>query len=75
MTKPFDRQELVMRVKNLLDGRKKLRERFGKQLVIQPAEVTVTSTDEKFLQSVFATLEKTCPTPTLMLLLFVRKSE
>jgi signal transduction histidine kinase/ligand-binding sensor domain-containing protein/DNA-binding response OmpR family regulator len=58
LTKPFDRQELVMRVKNLLDGRKKLRERFGKQLVIQPAEVTVTSTDEKFLQSVFATLEK-----------------
>ncbi|MCF0052436.1 ATP-binding protein [Dyadobacter sp. LJ53] len=58
LTKPFDRQELVMRVKNLLDSRKKLRERFGKQLVVQPAEVTVTSIDEKFLQSVFATLEK-----------------
>ncbi|WP_426295213.1 hybrid sensor histidine kinase/response regulator transcription factor [Dyadobacter endophyticus] len=58
LTKPFDRQELVMRVKNLLEGRKKLRERFGRQLVVQPTEVTVTSTDEKFLQNVFASLEK-----------------
>ncbi|MCF0075008.1 ATP-binding protein [Dyadobacter sp. CY261] len=58
LTKPFDRQELVMRVKNLLEGRKKLRERFGRQLIVQPGEVTVTSTDEKFLQNVFASLEK-----------------
>lgn len=58
LIKPFDRQELVMRVKNLLEGRKKLRERFGQQLVVQPGEVTVTSTDEKFLQKVFALLEK-----------------
>lgn len=47
-----------MRVKNLLEGRKKLKERFGRQLVVQPTEVTVTSTDEKFLQNVFASLEK-----------------
>ncbi len=58
LTKPFDRNELVMRVKNLLESRKKLRERFGRQLVVQPGEVTVTSTDEKFLQAVFASLEK-----------------
>ncbi|MCF0041491.1 hybrid sensor histidine kinase/response regulator transcription factor [Dyadobacter fanqingshengii] len=58
LTKPFVRQELVIRVKNLLDGRRKLRERFSKQLVLHPSELTVTSIDEKFLQSVFALLEK-----------------
>lgn len=58
LTKPFDRNELVMRVKNLLESRKKLREHFGRQLVVQPGEVTVTSVDEKFLQAVFASLEK-----------------
>ena len=47
-----------MRVKNLLASRKLLRERFGRQLLLQPAEVTVTSTDEKFLQKVFALLEE-----------------
>ena len=57
LTKPFDRQELLIRVKNLLENRMKLRERFSRQLVVQPAEVTVTSTDEKFLQNVFALLE------------------
>jgi signal transduction histidine kinase/DNA-binding response OmpR family regulator/streptogramin lyase len=57
LTKPFDRQELLVRVKNLLDGRKKLQERFRRQLVVQPAEVTVTSADEKFLHKVFALLE------------------
>lgn len=61
LTKPFDRQELVMRVKNLLESRRKLKERFGRQLVVQPGEVTVTSMDEKFLQNVFASLEKNLP--------------
>lgn len=58
LTKPFDRQELLTRVKNLMEGRRQLRERFRRQLVVQPSEVTVTSTDEKFLQNVFALLEK-----------------
>ena len=58
LTKPFERPELLMRVKNLLASRKLLRERFGRQLLLQPAEVTVTSTDEKFLQKVFALLEE-----------------
>ena len=57
LTKPFHREELLLRVKNLLENRQKLRERFSRQLVVQPAEVAVTSTDEKFLQKVFALLE------------------
>jgi signal transduction histidine kinase/ligand-binding sensor domain-containing protein/DNA-binding response OmpR family regulator len=58
LTKPFERPELLIRVKNLLASRKLLRERFGKQLLVQPAEISVTSADEKFLQKVFALLEE-----------------
>jgi signal transduction histidine kinase/ligand-binding sensor domain-containing protein/DNA-binding response OmpR family regulator len=57
LTKPFDRQELLLRVENLLESRRKLRDRFSKQLLVQPAEVTVNSTDERFLQQVFTVLE------------------
>jgi signal transduction histidine kinase/ligand-binding sensor domain-containing protein/DNA-binding response OmpR family regulator len=57
LTKPFDRQELMVRVDNLLESRRKLRERFSKQLLVQPAEITVNSTDERFLQHAFKLLE------------------
>ncbi|SKB78483.1 Signal transduction histidine kinase [Dyadobacter psychrophilus] len=57
LTKPFERAELLMRVKNLLASRQHLREHFSRQLLVQPAEITVTSTDEKFLTKVFALLD------------------
>ncbi|WPP52016.1 hybrid sensor histidine kinase/response regulator transcription factor [Catalinimonas niigatensis] len=57
LIKPFQLNELLARVKNLLDGRKKLREQFGKTLTLQPQEVAVTSTDERFLQKALAIME------------------
>ncbi|MBD2703440.1 response regulator [Spirosoma sp. BT702] len=57
MTKPFHREELLVRARNLLENRQQLRERFSRQLVAQPTGVAVTSIDEKFLQKVIALLE------------------
>ncbi len=57
LTKPFDATELRIRVKNLIEQRRRLRERFRRELVIQPSEVTVTSMDEAFLQKVMAAVE------------------
>jgi signal transduction histidine kinase/DNA-binding response OmpR family regulator len=57
LTKPFGLEEIQLRVHNLIEGRRKLRERFSKQLTLQPTEIAVTSTDEKFLQKVMAVLE------------------
>lgn len=57
LTKPFQLEELLVRVKNLLDGRKKLREQFGKSLTLQPQEIAVTSTDERFLQKALSIVE------------------
>jgi signal transduction histidine kinase/AraC-like DNA-binding protein len=50
LTKPFDVRELDIRVKNLIDSRQKLRQHYSKKLLLQPTNIEVTSTDEKFLQ-------------------------
>lgn len=57
LTKPFEVKELQVRIKNLIEQRRSLRERFRRELVIEPAEVTVTSTDEAFLKKVMAAVE------------------
>ena len=58
LTKPFYPFELRARVKNLVEQRRKLRERFSRELVLQPKQIAVTSADEKFLQRALDTLEK-----------------
>ena len=56
--KPFDSLELETRVKNLIVQRKKLRERFHEEIIVQPAKITVTSADHIFLQKVISIFEK-----------------
>jgi signal transduction histidine kinase/ligand-binding sensor domain-containing protein/DNA-binding response OmpR family regulator len=58
LTKPFDAKELLVRVKNLIQTRKKLRERFSVGRVLKPGEITVTSIDDAFLKKAGATIEK-----------------
>ena len=58
LTKPFNSAELLLRIKNLIDQRKKLREKFSRQIKLEPKDVTVTSTDEKFLTRVLEIIEK-----------------
>jgi len=57
LTKPFDAIELRVRANNLIGQRRRLRERFRRELVIQPSEITVTSMDEAFLKKVMAAVE------------------
>lgn len=58
ITKPFYSAELLVRVKNLIDQRKKLRERFSREITLEPKDIAVTSTDEKFLTRVLEIVEK-----------------
>jgi signal transduction histidine kinase/ligand-binding sensor domain-containing protein/DNA-binding response OmpR family regulator len=55
--KPFDARELQVRVKNLIEQRRKLRERYRKEGILQPQEIAVTSTDQKFLQRALEVVE------------------
>ncbi|QHT66914.1 response regulator [Rhodocytophaga rosea] len=57
LTKPFVVEELHLRVKNLIEGRKKLRELFKQQVRLEPAEIAVTSTDTLFLQKIMSVIE------------------
>jgi signal transduction histidine kinase/ligand-binding sensor domain-containing protein/DNA-binding response OmpR family regulator len=58
LTKPFDAKELVVRIRNLIEIRRKLRERFSKTQVLKPGEIAVTSIDDRFLQKVMAVVEQ-----------------
>jgi DNA-binding response OmpR family regulator len=57
LTKPFQIAELHLRINNLLEARKKLREKFNRQLTLQPSDIEVTSMDEKFLQKALTIME------------------
>jgi len=57
LTKPFSPKELQVRVRNLIEQRKKLRERFSEAMVIKPADVTAISIDKVFLENVISSIE------------------
>ncbi|GAB3962169.1 hypothetical protein GCM10028805_62610 [Spirosoma harenae] len=57
LIKPFGMDELEVRVRNLLESRKKLREQFSRQITLQPTELLVTSLDEQFLQKALTVAE------------------
>jgi len=58
LTKPFDVNELLVRIKNLIEQRQKLRELYSnKEVQIDPKKVTLTSIDQKFLEQVLELLE------------------
>ncbi len=56
--KPFDITLLRARVDNLISIRKGLRERFSKEMLLKPKEITLASPDEKFLKKVVQVVEK-----------------
>lgn len=50
--KPFSSEELHARIKNLIDGRKKLKEKFSRALMVKPDVASEPSMEEKFLMRV-----------------------
>ncbi len=57
ITKPFNTQELVVRIKTLIEQRKKLREQFSRDIKLQPKDIAITSADEKFLNKTITIIE------------------
>jgi signal transduction histidine kinase/ligand-binding sensor domain-containing protein/DNA-binding response OmpR family regulator len=58
LTKPFNFEELSVRVKNLIEQRKHLREKFSKNINIEPSLVSNNSLDKEFLQNTLKIVEK-----------------
>lgn len=58
LTKPFNYEELAARIKNLIDQRKRLREKFSKEINIQPELVTSSKVDSEFLEKAITITQK-----------------
>ncbi|UCG28105.1 MAG: response regulator, partial [Bacteroidales bacterium] len=58
IVKPFSIKELRLRVSKLIEQRKILRERYSKEVTLEPGDIAVTSADERFLQKTLACIEE-----------------
>ncbi|MBC8185468.1 response regulator [candidate division KSB1 bacterium] len=50
LIKPFNSEELLVRIKNLVNLRQKLQEKYRRDLLLEPTEVTVESMENEFLR-------------------------
>lgn len=73
LTKPFNREELKTRCNNLIEQRRKLREKYRQGLLLEPKEISVTSVDERFLNKLINTLENHISNPELDVDLLIRE--
>ncbi|TNJ46591.1 response regulator [Tamlana fucoidanivorans] len=56
--KPFDIELLELKLKNIVNHRNKLRNKFNSEITFKPKDVTVTTQDEQFLQQAIEIVEK-----------------
>ncbi len=63
LTKPFNESILKVRIKNLLNNRKMLRDRFLKEGITNPKEITLNSPDEEFLSKLVSIVEDNIDIP------------
>ena len=57
LSKPFNAEELLLRVENLIEIRRLLRQRFSDEVVLKPHDIVVPSADAAFLERVQAFVE------------------
>lgn len=57
LTKPFNNKILKQTAKNLLESRRKLQERFSQEIILTPKDISISSYDERFLESLQSVLD------------------
>lgn len=57
LTKPFNPGELLLRAKNLIESRRLLKQKFNKNTIIKPGEISVTPRDQVFIEKLIAVIE------------------
>ena len=73
ITKPFNSQILIEKINNLILSRERLWERFNKQVVFDPGELTPNSLDIKLLNKVKEVVEIHLSNPDLDVSLFAQE--
>lgn len=57
ISKPFNPEELKIQVNSILEARKRVKEKFGKTITLEPTELEITSHEEEFIERVVAGIE------------------
>jgi AraC-like DNA-binding protein len=73
LAKPFDAEELLLLIGNRIAQRKKLRERFSREITQQPKDIAITSADERFLEKAIAIVEEHMDDPAFNVKSFVQE--
>ena len=63
LIKPVNAKELLIRIKNLIEQRRRLRERFSRDVTLSPKDIAVTSADQRFLEKAIEIVEKEMKEP------------
>jgi len=58
ITKPFNQDELLLRIHNMMETRKKIREKFIGSLKLEPKNIEITSLDKKLIQKAIDIIEE-----------------
>jgi signal transduction histidine kinase/ligand-binding sensor domain-containing protein/DNA-binding response OmpR family regulator len=58
VTKPFDISVLQTKVENMLQVRRSLKEKYTREVILKPSNITIASPDEHFLQKAIKVVEK-----------------
>lgn len=73
ITKPFSLDLLEARIDNLVQSAERMKQRFSKDLVFKPADIVITSTDEKFLSKAFKVVEANLSSPAFDIDIFSKE--
>lgn len=57
LLKPFEKEELLARIKGLLEQRRVLQEKFGRAVVLEPKAITLTDRDASLLENLVEIIE------------------
>lgn len=58
LSKPFNPDELLLMVKNMLDSRERLRKKYSSELIIHPQNMVVKSLDDAFIEKICEIIEE-----------------
>jgi DNA-binding response OmpR family regulator/anti-sigma regulatory factor (Ser/Thr protein kinase) len=58
ISKPFDPNLLLEKVKNMLESRKKLQKQYSKSVRLEPSDIEISSAEEIFIEKLISVIEK-----------------